>query len=105
MLKEILQGGPKLKAKEQCVCAVFDSAIGAYGRPIFSPSRGAVVRSFSDEVNRAAADNQLYSHPEDFELRLLAFFDEETGIFRYEGVETLARGKDVRHDDAQKPLR
>lgn len=83
---------------KRCVLAVFDSAIQAFGQPIFVPAIGAGVRSFSDETNRAAADNQFYAHPEDFELRYLADFDDETGVFSTpaEGTRVLARGKDVK---------
>lgn len=75
--------------------SVFDSALGAYAPPVLVPSKGIAVRSFSDEVNRKDAQNTLNQHPEDFELRLLATFDEQNGIFHAEGIETLARGKDV----------
>ena len=78
------------------VCAVFDSALGAYGQPIFTPSAGVAVRSFSDEVNRGAPDNQLNQHPEDFALFELAVFDSDSGRFVAEGdPRCLARGKDV----------
>nr|QJB19486.1 MAG: nonstructural protein [Microvirus sp.] len=79
-------------------CAVFDSAIQAFGQPIFVQAVGAGIRSFRDEVNRKAEDNQFYNHPDDFELRALACFDNETGVFsQYEdGPTVLARGKDVK---------
>lgn len=77
--------------------SVFDSALGAYAPPVLVPSKGIAVRSFSDEVNRKDPNNALNAHPEDFELRLLALFDEVAGVFHAspEGIETLARGKDV----------
>lgn len=83
---------------KRCVLAVFDSAIQAFGQPIFVPAIGAGVRSFSDEVNRSAADNQLANHPEDFELHYVADFDDESGEFfePKEGKRVLARGKDVK---------
>lgn len=83
---------------KRCVLAVFDSAIQAFGQPIFVPAIGAGVRSFSDETNRSAPDNQFFAHPEDFELRYLADFDDETGLFTApaEGARVLARGKDVK---------
>lgn len=78
--------------------AVYDSALQAYATPIVVPSRGVAVRSFSDEVNRNAENNPLYAHPTDFELRILAEWDEETGIFYAladGGPATIARGADV----------
>lgn len=81
-----------------CVVAVFDSAVQAYGRPIFVQTPGVAVRSFRDEVNRSSEDNQLHRHPEDFELRLLCWFDEETGVFGTDDgdIRVLARGKDLK---------
>lgn len=81
---------------KRCVLAVFDSAVQAFGQPFFVPAIGAGVRSFVDEVNRAAPDNQLANHPEDFELHYVADFDDESGAFTppIEGSRVLARGKD-----------
>lgn len=82
------------------VCAVFDSAVQAYGRPMFVPTRGAAVRSFTDEVNRKDENNPLYRHPDDFELRFLGEFEDSYGRFDklQEGGQVLARAKDVRQD-------
>lgn len=79
------------------VCAVWDSAVQAFNRPIFVPHAQAAVRSFSDEVNRSSEDNTLNKHPDDFELRLLATFDEESGQFGVPegGTRVLVRAKDV----------
>ncbi|QXP44315.1 MAG: nonstructural protein [Arizlama microvirus] len=82
------------------VVAVYDSAVHSYGQPFFVPAVGAALRSFIDEVNRAAPDNMLYQHPEDYELFVLATFDDEAGIFEIpeEGMRNLARGKDVKKE-------
>jgi len=77
------------------VVSVFDSAVQAYSRPMFVPSRAYAVRSFTDEVNRREPNNALNAHPEDYELRMLATFDEESGIFTAAGGECIVRGKDV----------
>ena len=81
------------------VLSVFDSASQLYGQPMFVPSIGGAVRSFGDECNRKSDDNALYMHPEDFELRSLAVFDDESGQFfaPSDGVGfVVARGKDQR---------
>jgi hypothetical protein len=78
------------------VCAVFDSATQAYQRPIFVPSRGLAVRSFNDEVQRQSPDNAMYNHPDDFELRFLGLFDDNTGQLVSHQAETLSRAKDVK---------
>lgn len=81
------------------VCAVFDSAVQAWMRPMFVPSTGVAMRSFSDEVNRAAEDNQMNRHPDDFDLWILATFDDEAGMFlEPEGKRrVLLRAKDVKN--------
>lgn len=63
------------------LCSVFDAAADAYARPMFVPSRGLAVRSFTDEVNRASPDNIMHQHPEDFSLFCLGTFDDCTGKF------------------------
>lgn len=63
----------------QCL-AVRDDAIG-FNRPIFTPSVALATRSFTDEVNRNAPDNDMFRHPESFSLWHLATFDDDTGLF------------------------
>jgi hypothetical protein len=80
------------------ITAVRDSAIGAFNRPMFSPSVGATVRSFSDEANRDDKENPMYAHPEDFELWQLGTWNDETGLFAgmAEGPSCVCRAKDVK---------
>lgn len=79
------------------VVAVRDTAVKAFARPFFVPSIGYATRSFGDEVNRQAGDNPMHQHPEDFELWVLAEFDEDHGSFQApaDGVRLLVRGKDL----------
>lgn len=82
------------------VVSVWDAASRLYGQPFMCAARGQAVRSFTDEVNRAAQDNALFMHPEDFELHLLSTFEDETGVYEAASsveIECLARGKDVKH--------
>jgi len=83
------------------VVAVKDHAMQAYNRPIYAPALGAAIRSFTDETNRQAPDNQMYAHPEDFELWLLGHFDDETGTHTAE-LRMLARGKEVSTKNQEK---
>lgn len=79
------------------VVAVRDRQLNAFGRPWYASTRGQAVRSFSDEVNRSAGDNQLYMHPEDFELFQLATFDEDSGTFaNLDSPAQLAIGSNVK---------
>lgn len=79
------------------VCAVFDSAVQAFGQPFFVPALGAAVRSFTDEVNRRVPDNALAAHPEDYVLHALGTFEDESGVFDVseDSRRVLCRGKDV----------
>jgi hypothetical protein len=64
---------------------------------MFVPSAGVAIRSFSDEINRNNADNQLYNHPDDFDLYELGEFDDNTGIFTlHEQPKLLSLGKQVK---------
>ena len=63
------------------ICSIRDSAADAYGRPFFLPSVGVAIPSFTDEVNRPSEDNQIYQHPEDFDLFELGEFDDTSGRF------------------------
>lgn len=65
---------------KQAVVSVKDRAADAFGRPAFVPSIGIAIRSFSDEVNRDDPDNQMFMHPDDFDLYELAMYDDSTGI-------------------------
>ncbi|QXP07866.1 MAG: nonstructural protein [Arizlama microvirus] len=79
------------------ICTVKDRAADAYGRPMFVPSTGVAIRSFSDEINRNHADNQLYNHPDDFDLYELGEFDDNTGLFTlHEQPKLLSLGKQVK---------
>lgn len=82
---------------KQIICTVKDRAADAYGRPMFVPSAGVAIRSFSDEINRDNAENQLYNHPDDFDLYELGEFDDNTGLFSlHEQPKLLSLGKQVK---------
>jgi hypothetical protein len=79
------------------IVSVKDSAAEAFGRPMYLQSLGVAIRSFTDEVNREDKDNQLFNHPDDFDLYELGLFDDSIG--RYELRDNpivIVRGKDVK---------
>jgi len=81
----------------QIIVAVKDRAAGAFGRPFFVPSVGLAIRSFTDEVNRDADDNQMNRHSDDFDLYDLGIYDDETGIITCNPVPfELAQAKQVK---------
>lgn len=81
---------------KQVIVAVRDRAVDAFLRPFAAPSVGAAIRSFSDEINRNAPDNQMANHPEDYDLYQLAEWDENTGIFTENKPRQIAIGKDTK---------
>lgn len=79
------------------ICTVYDRAAQAYGRPMFVPSVGVAIRSFTDEVNRNDSENNLHNHPDDFDLYDLGVFDDQTGMFSLHDQPTqLCLGKQVK---------
>lgn len=66
------------------MCAVKDRAADAFGRPFFVASEGLGIRGFLDEVNRAAEDNPLNKHPDDFDLYRLGTWDDNSCLFELE---------------------
>jgi len=78
------------------VYAVRDRATVQFGNPMFMIAEGQCIRSFSDEVNRAGQDNQLFNHPDDFDLYRLGTFDTATGMFVTSVPEVVVLGKSVK---------
>jgi hypothetical protein len=78
------------------IFAVRDRATVQFGNPMFLVSEGQCIRSFTDEVNRADKDNQLFNHADDFDLFRLGSFDTDSGMFDV-GVPTqVVTGKSVK---------
>jgi hypothetical protein len=79
------------------IVSVKDSAAEAFGRPMYLQSIGIAIRSFTDEVNREDKDNQLFNHPDDFDLYELGLFDDSLGRYELrENPTVIVRGKDVK---------
>lgn len=79
------------------IVSVKDSAAEAFGRPMYLQSLGVAIRSFTDEVNREDKDNQLFNHPDDFDLYELGVFDDAIGKYELrDNPSVIVRGKDVK---------
>ena len=63
------------------VIAVYDAKLQAFGNPRFERMEGNAIRAFTDGVNQPDKDKNLYNHPEDYSLWLLAEYDDEKGTF------------------------
>ena len=79
------------------VLTIKDRAADAYGRPFYVPSVGVAIRSFQDEVNRASEDNQMFHHPDDFDLFELGAFFDDSGLFElFDTPKLLMLGKQAK---------
>lgn len=64
---------------KMAVLSIYDTASKLYGRPIFAPAVGLVLREFSDQVNDGKS--QYAKHPEHFTLFQLGWFEDSDGVF------------------------
>lgn len=78
------------------IVSVRDAKMEAFGRPVFVTTVGGAIRSFDDEVNRDERDNQMFAHPEDFQLYQLGTFDDNTGEFKSIMPKLLVSGNEVK---------
>lgn len=84
------------------IVSILDTAAGAYGRPAYVAAEGVAIRQFQDEVNRASDDNQLYKHPDDFQLFYFGTFDDNSGVMDLlASPKMIARAKDVMIRDSE----
>jgi hypothetical protein len=63
------------------ICVIKDRATDAYSQPMFIASTGAAIRQFSDEVNKVSENNQLFNHPDDFDLYHIGEYDDSSATF------------------------
>jgi hypothetical protein len=76
------------------VCAVKDRAVDAFNRPLYVPTVGVAIRSFTDECNKK--DSELYIHPEDYDFYELGSWDDQTAIYiPLEAPRVIARAQDI----------
>lgn len=83
---------------KRIVCAVRDRALDAFLTPFVVPAVGMAIRSFQDEINKHDEQAVMSKHPEDYDLYVIAVFDEDTGLYSENSPKQVAIGKDmVRH--------
>lgn len=60
-------------------CAIYDSKAAVYFQPFFARSRAEAIRTFSSSANK---EGHIFNeYPEDFTLKVLAEWNEDTGQF------------------------
>lgn len=77
------------------IVAVRDRAADAFGRPVFAHTVGQAIRSFQDEINRVAPDNEMNKHPSDFDLWHLGEFEDNSGKLLQTEPKQLAIGANL----------
>lgn len=80
------------------VCSIYDVISDRWLPPFCQQTKGQAIRGFMDEVNRAAEDNILYKHCDDFVLYRIGEFDDQTGSVSSQpgGEEKLISGRECR---------
>lgn len=79
------------------IVSVKDRAADAFGRPFFVHTENLAIRSFMDEMNREHAENQMFNHPEDYDLYGLGVFDDNTAVIEmYDTPKLLMLGKQAK---------
>lgn len=78
------------------IVAIHDRAADAFGRPISVNALGQAIRSFQDEINRPAENNEMNRHPDDYDLFHLGTYDDNTGeLTSLEEPKQIAIGKQL----------
>lgn len=72
---------------KMCICAVLDSAVGAYGAPLQFRTTAEAARDF---VSACKDGKQSFvQFPEHYSLVHLAYYDSSTGEFKNKNPETV----------------
>jgi len=75
------------------IVGVKDRAINTFGTVFVVRTTNEAIRSFTDEANnKQSAINQ---HPEDYDLYLIASFDDETATILQDKPGVIARAQDL----------
>lgn len=61
------------------IVSILDKAVESFGRPFVARTDNDAMRTVAMEVNRAAPDNMLNTHPQDYALYRVGEWDDETG--------------------------
>lgn len=76
------------------VLSVKDRAIDAFNRPMFVPTVGVAIRSFTDECNKK--DSELNAHPEDYDLYEIGSWDDQNAVYTpLESPRVVSRAQDI----------
>lgn len=77
------------------IFVVKDRAIDTYGLPFTLSTAAQAVRSFTDEINGNPQQSGVAAHPDDYDLYVIAKYDEEKAEITPTPLEMIVRGKDL----------
>lgn len=81
---------------KQPVLCVKDRALDSYNAPWTQTTTAQAVRSFTDEINTDPERSQVAKHPDDYDLYIVGYFENDTGILEpLERPQLVVRGKDL----------
>lgn len=61
------------------IVSIMDKAVNCYGRPFVTRTPEEAIRTVKIEVNRPGDNNMLNTHPEDYTLYQVGFWDDDQG--------------------------
>ena len=92
--------GEHKQASEFIVCAVYDSAVGAYLQPFYARSIAQAVRSFAQAATQSG--HPFNDYPGDYTLFVVATWNEDTCVFESrEAYERIGNGLELAQDPLQ----
>lgn len=78
------------------ILTIKDRALDIYNLPFVQTTVAQGVRGFTDEVNRDPSQSGVAAHPDDYDLYVIAHYDEVQGVvIPLERPELVVRGKDL----------
>jgi len=84
---------------EQVVVAIYDVKAKVYAQPWFVATEAVAVRSFTDLVNSPERGGTVHTHAEDYQLYVLATYDDSNGSFKaHSNPKHLVTGSSVKKE-------
>lgn len=78
------------------ILVVKDRAIDVYNQPFTQTTVAQGVRGFTDEINSDPTRSGVAQHPDDYDLYVIGYYDEQGGTIKpLEAPELVVRGKDL----------
>lgn len=77
------------------IVTVKDRALDTYNNPFTTSTTAQAVRTFADEINSDPNRSAVALHPDDYDLYIVGYYDEQSGQIQPTPTELVVRGKDL----------